>query len=755
MMAPAASDLKDSRVQLGHQNSETTCQERLVRPLLNQEASLSRHGTLLNSGATTLRRAAELKSLLGNANSRLHPGATISHYDNGQDPTSFEQAKHRARVEIDIALHSNVCVEGGVLKGFIKLRIRPRLKKESIISIGDAKLRIIGFESTESDYHEFFQHSAALSAVVTSSPKIYYPPSDAEGFCVAREGVHKLEFEMHLPMNGVSRPKGVFRGQSGIALRYIVLVSIKVKDEHNKRSIAHFYRDCEVYPRLNPSFVLAAAKGPIRSSISKSLFMGGTGEVRLTAGIHREYFVAGTQVPVSVNVQNGTKKTFKRLTLTLYRTTVVYKRNDCRDLDSASTEIDMAACQKSTTRRPVATSTLEMAQPFPRGHASTSGWWPGVPSGEHAEFSYLLLIPPDALTHTGRLIDVQYSIRVSLNCGSLATDVCVTLPIGIVNFLSLDPPPTFSALAPNPSAHSSATVLLSGSDDGHSAHTSESPGDTEEEGCELYTDNDQDEAQLGNLSMCEDMEDLVHHAIVSAQTNDHPELAYPSPRCNSPDQIFEGIVEESSETEPENQEPGTCCRAELYTCSGDHTCEPTRPLGPSSFALRVQQKLQAAATARKPLSPDNSGPELPGCEGVTLTSTSTNDEPTLKDDATPVDSCLDTHSQSAISCASGYRVASSSFLDDRYFGPALQFPCGVSTNVHAPIVGLPFPEQTPALSDVVDTHGQGDRISAAADRRTAEHNLSGVGMARFFEEARTKRPSISAQPSAGSVKDRI
>ncbi|KAJ7161416.1 hypothetical protein C8R43DRAFT_880838, partial [Mycena crocata] len=425
--------------------TETSSSETITnpgkRPFI-EETCLGRHGTLLSSGATTIRRAAELKLLLGNANSRLRSGTLLSQPSQGREPTSFEQAKPRARVEIDIALYSNICVEGENVKGLVKIRIRPRLAKEAAVSISDGKLRLVGFESTDGNHHEFFQHSAVLSTVVKSSlQKVYNSPPDSEGFCVAREGVHKLEFDMHLPIRGSSRPKGPFYGESGFVVRYIALVSIQVKDESGKRSIAHFYRDCEVWPRLNPSVILAPAHQPLRASTSKSLFMGGNGEVRLTAFLPRSYFVSGTQVSVHVIVQNETKKLIKSLTLTLHRSTVIFKR---KLPDALESTVDIVADPKTcqiTSRKTVATSTLVMAQGFPRGHTSTRGWWAGVPSGERSEFSHFVLIPPDALTHTQeRLIEVTYAIRVSLNTGSLTSDVSVTLPIHIVNLISLDPP---------------------------------------------------------------------------------------------------------------------------------------------------------------------------------------------------------------------------------------------------------------------------------------------------------------------------
>ncbi|KAJ7706015.1 hypothetical protein B0H17DRAFT_606680 [Mycena rosella] len=560
---------------------------------------------------------------------------------------------------------------------------------------------------------------------------------------------------MHLPINGASRPKGPFYGQSGVAVRYIALASIKVK-KLDKRSIAHFYRDCIVWPRLNPSVVLAPAEQSIRATTTKRLFMGGNGEVNLTAALHRPYFIAGTQVPVNVSVQNSTKKLIKSLALTLYRSTVVFKRKLGRDSQGKAGDVDdLDACQTNTTLKVVATSTLEMAQGFPRGHASTGGWWPGVPSGERSDFSHLLLLPPDALTHTReRLIEVEYTIRISLNAGSLTSDVYVTLPIRIVNLLSLDPPPTFTlgepfSNMPPPQtrldANSVAEVPLQ-----NSGSFPRSPGESDfsdfasDPNDEGFHESDSEEApqeegeaQLGNLSICEDAEDLVQHAIVSAQMSHGSGNADRFPESIDKDSSWadterlEELVEEGSEDEKASNQ------AELHL--EPTPCRPTRPRGPSSFAQRVQNKLQVAVTARQPVAPRD--PE------VSEKILSDQDVPRpSKQNTSPTDPCLDLPPRSAISCVSGYQVASSSFLNNRYFGSAESpsvnpRPAGSRLLPRPPsIVGLPFPEG-------LNIYAAGP-IPSSADLNRAETNGSP-------DELKAKRPSIVPGGSASSVKAKI
>ncbi|KAF7311048.1 Polysaccharide lyase family 8 protein [Mycena chlorophos] len=507
--------------------------------------SLSRHGSLLSPpGAAhcTARRAAELKTILGNANSaRLPPRAAVSPHHNGQEFTTLEQAKPRARVELDITLRNNVCVEGGSLCGLIKLRVRRDTSHNSIL-VSDPKLRIIGLETANGDYHSFYQHAASFAEIGAKIDHID-TKADQEGFFRAREGVHRMNFSMHIPINHGARPRGVVRA-SGFAVRYIVLVSIKVKDENNQRSIAHFYRDCEIYPRLDPTLVLAPAEKSPKATISQNLGSDSKGVVSLTVGVHRDCFVAGTHIPARIRIRNlnNSKRTIKSLTLALYRTTTLFKR-------TGEGSSDMHVCHASTPRA-VASSTLEMAQGYPRGHASASGWWSGVPPGETVDFSHILLIPADALSYPrGRLVEVGYALKVSLSCGTLSPDISVTLPIRIINFLSLDPPPSLVA-APVEERHSqlSSTLAVSESEGDASAYDSES------ESCYPAEEGFPEDAD----SVFPDVvEELVRRSIFAAQ-----------------------VDPQSSSSADENIPPVAAVH------------EKKSRLGPPAFAQRVQTKLQ-------------------------------------------------------------------------------------------------------------------------------------------------------------------
>lgn len=262
--------------------------------------------------------------------------------------------------------------------------------------------------------------------------------------------------------------------------------SIKVKEsETSKRSVAHFYRNCEIWPAFDPFTVLAPSPRPIHVSCAKKLFMGGSGKLRMTAEIHRGTWVAGQRCYVKVTARNETKKTVKSLVLSLIRTTTIFRPKP--HLDAAASDSDLGgdpdACQTSTTQKQVAETTLISGHRGTKGRVSAKGWWTGVEPGETISFTHFILLPVSALilplalarpSHLSaawqehalsvarsRIFEVEYSIRVSLSAGSLTSDACVTLPIRVVNFMSIDPPPSAPNMAQTPtqSAFSSSIDL--------------------------------------------------------------------------------------------------------------------------------------------------------------------------------------------------------------------------------------------------------------------------------------------------------
>ncbi|KAH8835493.1 hypothetical protein DL96DRAFT_1809344 [Flagelloscypha sp. PMI_526] len=401
-----------------------------------KSSSLDRHNTVLAVGASEEKNAKELKLLLGNSNAKVKAGAAISQGD-------LERAKSRARVELDIVLQYNTFVQGSHVNGSVKVRIRKPGKKQSPIRLSGGKLRLVGFENISGLRHTFYQHSFPLSDVSNNFQFLYESEADSDDFAQGRQGVHDIPFSFQLPLEGdVGQAKGSFNGPSSVDLRYIILVTMKIKDtETDRRSIAHFYRDCDVWPRLDPSIVLAPALSPLSAEISKSFFMGGQGQLFLKASIARLSWIAGQRCYVQIEVMNNTTKYVKRASISLFRSIVMFYP-DSR-LNAGAQTIDPDACRTNTIEKGVSESILDIGDNASRRHASSQGWWSGVGPSQHAIFQHFIELPTDSLSvHRSRLLEVKHELRISLNAGALMSDVSVTLPVHIVNFLSLDPPPS-------------------------------------------------------------------------------------------------------------------------------------------------------------------------------------------------------------------------------------------------------------------------------------------------------------------------
>ncbi|GAA6026974.1 hypothetical protein JCM8097_006008 [Rhodosporidiobolus ruineniae] len=438
------------------------------RPL-SGPAEVTRQNTLLTAGASTVRRRKELSRLLApsskkgsvglpsitgsptpsqassavTSSTRPAPSRT-SAAPTTASPVILEQAKgsSRARVELDLVLETPLVVEGGLLKGKLELKVRKPKDKEGELWIGKPKIRVIGFEELASSdaRYVFFHHAESISTVqATNAPSLVLPcfdtPPDEEGFCRAKLGQHAIPVRMSLPVG--KGAKGPWKGKQGV-VRYIAIASVKLKSKTGtNRSIAHFYRHVDVFPYLNPAVALAPASKPLQAEAAKSLFLGGNGKVTLKASMHRETWVAGQRCYCDVSVINDSHKKIKTLTLALVRTTTIYRPS----------AVEGGPSHTQSTRKKVAETTLEMGKKATKG-VTAKGSWMGVDAGESSDFSHSLLVPSDALSISrGRHIEVSYAVKVSVG-GSLSTDVAADIPVRIVDFLSLDPPPGHVGASP-------------------------------------------------------------------------------------------------------------------------------------------------------------------------------------------------------------------------------------------------------------------------------------------------------------------
>lgn len=114
---------------IGMMQRNTTSQE---------DQFLTRQSTLLSAGANATKRQRELNRILTPSNSKNTSNAKAA-------PVQLEQAKAKARVELDVLLDSVLIVEGGSLTGRMEIRTKAPSKDDALY-LSLPKVRVVGFE---------------------------------------------------------------------------------------------------------------------------------------------------------------------------------------------------------------------------------------------------------------------------------------------------------------------------------------------------------------------------------------------------------------------------------------------------------------------------------------------------------------------------------------------------------------------------------------------------------------------------------
>ncbi|KAM0792187.1 hypothetical protein ACM66B_004884 [Microbotryomycetes sp. NB124-2] len=431
-------------------------------PDLSADTILPTPSTVITTSSARLSASASSARTSSAAATSTRSNTRRSAAVGSNSPVMLEQAASngKARVEIDLLLENVLVVEGGELRGKLNVRVK---SKHGQVWVSRPKIRVVGFEELASEEvrHVFYHHATTLNG---GQDDLRYcsGEEDGEGFRLARAGECLVPFAVRLPVG--KGAKGSIKSKQ-CSVKYIAIASIKLKSPLGyERSIAHFYRQIDVFPFYNPAVVLAPALKPLVASESKSLFMGGNGKVKVTAKLHRRSWVAGQRCYVDLSVENGSSKKIKTLTLSLIRSTTILRPRPYLGTQvvpaalASDPEYDnQGGVPTQTTKKKVAESSLEMGKKASKG-VTAKGSWLGVESGETADFSHFFLVPPDELSIArGRHVEVSYAVKASVG-SSLSADVSAEIPVRIVSFLSLDPPPGHigDASSADPEAHSLA-----------------------------------------------------------------------------------------------------------------------------------------------------------------------------------------------------------------------------------------------------------------------------------------------------------
>jgi hypothetical protein len=196
---------------------------------IDNRSPADHRGTLSNHIIPPAAASNELKKILGNMHSKLKSGASMSSSLAGEIPGAnerllLEQTKPHALTEVDVALESNTCVQGGSLHGSFVVNVLQHPNGYPV-QITEPRLRVVGYEHVPSidERHVFYQESQPISSLSCAWNAPFDSGLDDDGFARARAGLHVIPFSFFLPIAGTSGDsKGVFSSSSA-SVRYITM----------------------------------------------------------------------------------------------------------------------------------------------------------------------------------------------------------------------------------------------------------------------------------------------------------------------------------------------------------------------------------------------------------------------------------------------------------------------------------------------------------------------------------------------------
>lgn len=350
------------------------------------------------------------------------------------------------RIGIELFVEDNLIVEGGSLHGSIQLSIPNYTDRSTAMLLAQPRVRLIGYECLpdEDIRHIFYRHMSVIdgdrSLDGPSEPYVLHGSTnfskgegggdatlpcfaslpDKEGFSLGQEGHHTVPFSLSLPIG--KGAKGSYESASS-EVGYILIASVRVKAFGEKHSgIAHCFQKMQLYPYLNPTAELSSAPRPIISHANTP--EAEARNIRLAAALHRETWVAGQRVYFEAGVYNGGHHLLNILRIALVRVETLYRAHD-----HIPGSKDIISC----------TSTIITDETLAAGQLGS--WWTGARPGKPVYFHHSLVLPEGVVSiEPGRHISVQYVLRVGVGAET-STLVEVDVPLRIIKYVSLDPPP--------------------------------------------------------------------------------------------------------------------------------------------------------------------------------------------------------------------------------------------------------------------------------------------------------------------------
>ncbi|EUC33713.1 hypothetical protein COCCADRAFT_36468 [Bipolaris zeicola 26-R-13] len=398
-------------------------QARPLSPSRSRTSSIPNHG---QSQSPVRLTAARFNPVAHDTNRRT-PSKTFIRQSLPKELLEHPVHRH-PRIELGLDLSAGVFVGGGCIEGTVQIDIddAERVRHRRTLDIAQISIDLLGIEETSGNRRAVFL-SLATELIDRENP----PPQNMvdtqeligpeNTFWHLVPSTTNLAFSLSLPLDVGPPP---FYSKNA-RIRYLLYASLLIRDR-SKRHLVRTSEDVTVLPVYDPEKALVSLPSPLNASDEWIRPRGTTVEVvRLTAGIHRQVWVSGTNIFSDVYIANNSHKTVKRIELQLERDILCYKHAAASTMEKSAGQ---ARIFDSNERTILSKAMVK----------NGSAGWHGVAAGQtHLRTCDLEVPRGHATVKCGKYFEVRYFLNVIV-CSANTRLVTVQLPIVLIHMNSLD-----------------------------------------------------------------------------------------------------------------------------------------------------------------------------------------------------------------------------------------------------------------------------------------------------------------------------
>ncbi|TIA59770.1 hypothetical protein D6C77_04624 [Aureobasidium pullulans] len=363
---------------------------------------------------------------VGSDTSRRVPSGTFIRNPVPRDILEFPTHRH-PRIGVDLQIGAPLFVGGGTVEGYVRVIVdeADKARNKKSLTLGRIAVDLVGTEETSSNRKAIFLSlGTELIDSTHPPPRNMVEPQDFpddDCFWSLIPSFTSLPFVISLPLDTGPPP---FHSKHA-RIRFVLCATVLIKDG-GRQYLVRCSEDISVLPTYDPEKALRSLPSPLTASDEQSFSRSGLLETaKITAGLHRQVWVSGSSIFVDIHIANGSRKTIKKLELSLERDILCYRHAAAATLEQSASQ---ARIFESNERSILSKHTMKQG----------ANGWTGVEAYGSITRTCDLEIPRGhATVKCGNYFEVRYFLNITIG-GSRTKMLSVQLPIIVIHMNSLD-----------------------------------------------------------------------------------------------------------------------------------------------------------------------------------------------------------------------------------------------------------------------------------------------------------------------------